>query len=68
MAEVRRDECFYQNVRLPKTKPQVLGEYQLDLNLIKEHYESFNCMQDYQMIDFLKDKHPAMYQTFWHGD
>ncbi len=60
---VMRDENFYQNVRLPKA---ISKEYGM-LTLLQEHYLSFNHMQDCQMIEFLKEKHPMMYQTFWLG-
>jgi hypothetical protein len=62
-----RDENFYQNVRLPKTKPQPFGEQQLELNVVQEHCQSFNYMQNYQMIWFIKKNYPAMYHAFWHG-
>lgn len=58
-----RDENFYQNVRLPKAISREYG----DLNLLKEHYQSFNYTQDYLMINFLKKNYPTMYHTFWHG-
>lgn len=58
-----RDENFYQNVRLPKAISREYGE----LNLLKEHHQSFNYTQDYLMINFLEDNYPAMYRTFWHG-
>lgn len=56
-----RDENFYQNVRLPKA----LAKEYSELELLKEHYQSFNETQDYQMKEFLKKKHPKMYKTFW---
>ena len=62
-----RDEDFYLNVRLPKTKPQLLGEHQLELFVIQEHYQSFNCVQDYEIIEFLKNNYPSMYYSFWLG-
>jgi hypothetical protein len=62
-----RDENYYQNIRLPKTKPQTLGEQQLELHLIQEHYQSFNYIQDHLMTNFLKKNYPAMYHIFWHG-
>jgi hypothetical protein len=58
---VMRDENFYQDVRMPKAISKEYGE----LNLLKEHYKSFNHTHDYQMIEFLKEKHPTMYHTFW---
>ena len=74
---VMRDENFYQNVRLPRASPPNLDWQQLEpylrdhyqglLNLLQEHYQSFNHTLDYQMIEFLKEKHPIMYQTFWQG-
>lgn len=60
---VMRDENFYQNVRLPKA---ISGEYG-NLDLLKEHYQSFNYVQDYLMLDFIKHDHSAMYHTFWYG-
>lgn len=60
---VMRDENFYQNVRLPRAISKEYG----DLSLLQEHYQSFNLTHDYQMINFLKEKHPSMYHTFWHG-
>ncbi len=60
---VMRDENFYQNSRVPKAISKEYG----DLALLQEHYQSFNHTQDYQMIEFLKEKHPAMYQAFWLG-
>jgi len=58
-----RDENFYQNVRLPKAISREYG----DVNLLQEHYQSFNYTQDKLIIKFLKNKHPAMYHTFWNG-
>lgn len=60
---VMRDENFYQKVRLPKARSKEYGE----LALLLEHHESFNYIQDYQLVAFLKKNHPYMYQTFWHG-
>ncbi len=62
-----RDENYYHNVRLPKGKPQPLGEQQLELHLLEEHYQSFNYTQDHLMTNFLKNNYPTMYHTFWHG-
>jgi hypothetical protein len=56
-----RDENFYQNVRLPRA---LSGQYG-DLALLQEHYESFNYMKNYQMINFIKRNHPEMYRSFW---
>ena len=58
---VMRDENFYQNSRLPKAISKEYG----DLGLLQEHYQSFNHTQDYQIIEFLKEKYPVMYQAFW---
>lgn len=63
-----RGEDYYQNVRLPKTRPQACYEQQLELNVVQEHYQSFNYMQNYQMIEFLKKNYPVMYRDFWHGE
>jgi len=60
---VMRDENFYQNVRIPKAISKEYGE----LSLLHEHYQSFNYTQDHQIIEFLKEQHPMMYQTFWFG-
>lgn len=60
---VMRDENFYQKVRLPKAISKEYG----DINLLKEHYQSFNFKHDDQMIQFLMKYHPEMYRTFWKG-
>lgn len=59
-----RDENFYQNVRLPRAITKEYG----DLNLLKEHYESFNKTQDHQIIEFLIKNHPSMFTSFWKGE
>jgi len=56
-----RDENFYQKVRLPKAISREYGE----LDLLREHYKSFNYTEDHFMVDFLKKNHPKMYNTFW---
>jgi hypothetical protein len=61
---VMRDENFYQKVRLPKAISKEYGE----LSLLQEHYQSFNHMHNNQMIKFLRNMHPDMYKTFWHGE
>ena len=58
---IMRDENFYQNVRLPRA---LSGQYG-DPALLKEHYESFNYMKNYQMINFIKQNHPKKYRSFW---
>lgn len=58
-----RDENFYQKVRLPKAISKEYG----DLVLLQEHYQSFNHIEDYQMIEFLKKYHPEVYRTFSGG-
>lgn len=58
-----RDENFYQNVRVPKAISREYG----DLRLLKEQHESFNYAQDLTIINFIKNNHPTMYRTFWHG-
>jgi hypothetical protein len=58
-----RDENFYHKVRLPRTMSKEYGE----LHLLLDYYRSFNYIPNYQMIQFLKKKHPIMYQTFWKG-
>jgi hypothetical protein len=54
-----RDENFYRNVRLPNQYP--------DPNLVIELYQSYNLIQDFQMVKFLNKYHTEMYRTFWHG-
>ncbi len=58
---VMRDENFYQGVRLPRAISREYGE----LSLLQEHYQSFNYVQDYTIIEFLKKYHPIMYESFW---
>ena len=58
-----RDENFYQQSRLPKAQAKEYAE----LALLQEHYQSFNQMQDLQMVEFLKQNHRRMYRNFWQG-
>lgn len=58
---VMRDENFYQSVRIPRAVSREYGE----LPLLQELYSSFNDMQDYLILDFLKENHPKIYYTFW---
>lgn len=61
---VMRDENFYQKVRLPKAISREYG----NLDLLKEHYKSFNDQDNFSMIRFLKKYHPEKYSTFWKGN
>ncbi|NDE63506.1 MAG: glycosyltransferase [Chlamydiae bacterium] len=60
-----RDENYFLNVRLPRTKPQPLGEYQLELHVLLEQYKNFNLEKNYQIIKFIKNNYPSRYKEFW---
>lgn len=55
-----RDEWFYQNVRLAKAK-NGYGDY----NLLVEHYESFNAVKNFDMVNFLKKFHREKFDAYW---
>ncbi|OGN64298.1 MAG: hypothetical protein A3E80_05570 [Chlamydiae bacterium RIFCSPHIGHO2_12_FULL_49_9] len=56
-----RDENFFKNSRIRKAEAGIYG----NLKLLWEHYESFSLIRDLAMVNFLKNKHPDMYEKFW---
>jgi len=58
-----RDEGFFTTKRLPRARAgQLPGK---SLERLLEHYASFGKIQDFEILDFLKNRHPAVYKDFW---
>jgi hypothetical protein len=55
-----RDEKFFKDERLAK-----LDRGFKDKTLLLECYEAFSLVRDYTIINFIRDKHPDMYEKFW---
>lgn len=55
-----RDENFFLNVRLLRAKKRKMDE-----NWVWERYHSYNADSDNAIIDFIIQKHPEMYESFW---
>lgn len=54
-----RDENFFYNVRLERTRRYGLPEW-----LLWQHYHEFNKKQDSTIIQFMHQKHPGRYQKW----
>jgi hypothetical protein len=55
-----RDEHFFHNTRLVRARGIGIEEW-----LVWEHYHAFNQEQDTTIINFIREKHPEMYENFW---
>jgi len=55
-----RDEHFFHNTRLVRARGIGIEEW-----LVWEHYHAFNQEQDKTIINFIREKHPKMYEKFW---
>jgi len=55
-----RDEKFFHNTRLVRARGIGIEE-----KLVWEHYHAFNQEHDKTIINFIRDKHPEKYETYW---
>ena len=54
------DEHYFHNNRVPRARG--IG---IDIDLVLEHYHAFNKEQNFDIINFIIDKHPEMFEKYW---
>lgn len=55
-----RDNYFFHNTRLPRSKELGIEQW-----LVWEQYFDLNREKDYQIVNFIKEKHPDIYNKYW---